>query len=100
MIIKNRQSLGKKEIVHSLKAKIGTSSTNIQKITDDMIDILTNILIDQKKINIKNFGSFNIVYKNERVGRNPKTKEEFTITSRNAVKFKPSKEFKQIVSDI
>ena len=100
MTIKNKQSLGKKEIIYSLKSSIGTSYTNIQKITDDIIDILTNILIDQKKINIKNFGSFNIVYKNERVGRNPKTKEEFTITSRNAVKFKPSKEFKQIVNDI
>ena len=100
MTIKNKQSLGKKEIIYSLKSSIGTSYTNIQKITDDIIDILTNILIDQKKINIKNFGSFNIVYKNERVGRNPKTKEEFTITSRNAVKFKPSKEFKQIVIDI
>ncbi len=100
MTIKNRQSLGKKEIIYSLKSSIGTSYTNIQKITDDIIDILTNILIDQKKINIKNFGSFNIVHKNERIGRNPKTKEEFTITSRNAVKFKPSKEFKQIVIDI
>ena len=100
MTIKNRQSLGKKEIIYSLKSSIGTSYTNIQKITDDIIDILTNILIDQKKINIKNFGSFNIVHKNERIGRNPKTKEEFTITSRNAVKFKPSKEFKQIVNDI
>ena len=100
MTIKNRQSLGKKEIIYSLKSSIGTSYTNIQKITDDIIDILTNILIDQKKINIKNFGSFNIVHKNERIGRNPKTKEEFTITSRNAVKFKPSKEFKQIIIDI
>ena len=100
MTIKNKQSLGKKEIIYSLKSSIGTSYTNIQKITDDIIDILTNILIDQKKINIKNFGSFNIVHKNERIGRNPKTKEEFTITSRNAVKFKPSKEFKQIVNDI
>ena len=100
MTIKNKQSLGKKEIIYSLKSSIGTSYTNIQKITDDIIDILTNILIDQKKINIKNFGSFNIVHKNERIGRNPKTKEEFTITSRNAVKFKPSKEFKQIIIDI
>ena len=41
-----------------------------------------------------------IINKKERPGRNPKTKEEFTITSRNAVKFKPSKEFKQIVIDI
>ena len=100
MTIKNKQSLGKKEIIYSLKSSIGTSYTNIQKITYDIIDILTKILIDQKKINIKNFGSFNIVHKNERIGRNPKTKEEFTITSRNAVKFKPSKEFKQIIIDI
>ena len=49
MTIKNRQSLGKKEIIYSLKSSIGTSYTNIQKITDDIIDILTNILIDQKK---------------------------------------------------
>ena len=35
----------------------------MQKITDDIIETIATILVEEKKINIKNFGSLNIVYK-------------------------------------
>ena len=44
------------------------------------------------------FGTFTIREKKTRVGRNPKTKEEKMISSRDVVLFKQSKEFKDYVN--
>ncbi len=100
MTVKINKSLGKKEIVQNIKSVIGLSSKNIQKITDDIIDSIIENLLIQKKINIKNFGSFSIIYKKKRSGRNPKTKEEFIINSRNTIKFKVSNYLKQKIKEI
>ena len=90
----------KKEIIKEIHSIFGTSENNIKKITQDIIDVLIETLIEKKKINIKNFGSFQIIYKSERKGRNPKTKEEFNIKSRNSISFKTSKVLKQKMNEI
>ena len=41
-------------------------------------------------IKISSFGTFKVINKKERIGRNPKTKVEAKILSRKVVKFKPS----------
>ena len=48
----------------------------------------------EEKLKISKFGTFSIRLKKSRIGRNPKTKETKTISKRNVVLFKPSKEFK------
>ena len=47
-------------------------------------------LKNKKDVKIVNFGIFKIRQKNERVGRNPKTRIEVIISKRNVVKFKAS----------
>tara|TARA_X000000368_G_C22876060_1_gene643109 strand:+ start:368 stop:664 length:297 start_codon:yes stop_codon:yes gene_type:complete len=98
MTIKFKQNLGKKEIITKLTSVIGFSSKNIQKITEDIIEIIILNLIYNKKINLKNLGTFNISFKNKREGRNPKTKEKFTISSRNTIKFKVSDSLKKKIN--
>ncbi len=100
MVIKLRDNLGKKEIINNIKSVVGFPSNNLQKITDDIIEIIADILINEKKINIKNLGSFKIKFKKEREGRNPKTKKEFVITSRNSITFKTSTSLKEKVNEI
>ena len=100
MVIKLKDNLGKKEIINNVKSVVGFSSNNLQKITDDIIDIIIDKLISKKKINIKNLGSFKINFKKEREGRNPKTKEKFVITSRNTITFKASTSLKEKVNEI
>ena len=95
MPIKFKKNLGKREIIDKLTPVIGFSSRNIQKITDEIIEIIASILKDQKKINLKNLGSLKIVFKKQRDGRNPKTKEKFIINSRNTIQFKTSELLKK-----
>ena len=95
MTKKFKQNIGKKQITNKITSTIGFSSNSIKKIIEDIIDIIISNLIYQKKINLKNLGSFYIIFKNKREGRNPKTKEKFIITSRNTVQFKVSDSLKK-----
>ena len=97
MTTKFKQNLGKRQIITKLTNVIGFSSKNIQKITEDIIEIIISNLINNK-INLKNLGSFKVIFKNEREGRNPKTKEKFIITSRNSIKFKVSNSLKKKIN--
>ena len=77
-------------ISKDLSDEIGLTNSLSKKVTDDVILIFYN-LIKSGKVSFKNFGTFKFINKNERIGRNPKTKEEFTISSRKSISFKSSK---------
>ena len=62
---------------------------------------MENVLFQKalkKKLKISKFGTFSIREKQQRIGRNPKTKEEKKISKRNVILFKASKEFKELVN--
>ena len=93
-----RVNLTKKDIVNSIYMKLGFSKKILEVILEDILDIIVKSLKSKKKVKISNFGTFEIRYKKERKGRNPKTKEVKIISSRNVVLFKPSKDFKQFIN--
>ena len=93
-----RVNLTKKDIVNSIYMKLGFSKKILEIILEDILDIIVKSLKSNKKVKISNFGTFEIRYKRERKGRNPKTKEVKIISSRNVVLFKPSKDFKQFIN--
>ena len=51
-------------------------------------------------LGLKNIGTFNLIKKKERLGRNPKTKEKFIISSRKSVIFKPSKSILNVLNNL
>ncbi len=81
-------------IIQNIYSLIGTSKSNIQKITEDLINIIVVLIYTEKKVNIKNFGTFKIKSKNKRVGRNPKTREKYLIEPRNTIKFTAANKLK------
>ena len=93
-----RINLTKKDIVNSIYMQIGYSKNILDVILDDIINLILNNLKTKKKVKISNFGTFEIRYKKQRQGRNPKTNEVKIISARNVVLFKPSKEFKNFVN--
>ncbi len=94
-----RINLTKKDIINSVYMQIGFSKKISENLLDDIIYILIDNLIKNKKVKISNFGTFSIREKNERIGRNPKTKENKIITDRNVVLFKPSNQFKKYLNE-
>ena len=87
-------------IVKDIQSIVGTSKSNIQKITDDLINIISELIYQEKKVNIKNFGSFYVKLKNKRFGRNPKTNEKFDILPRNTIRFSASIKLKLKINNI
>ena len=94
-----RSQLTKKDISKNINLKIGLSESYTNKITDDLVLVLKN-LIKFKEVNIKNFGSFKIIKKGERTGRNPKNKESYPIRARKTLSFKISKNFNNKINNI
>lgn len=85
-----KNSVTKANLINDLSAYTGLSLNLSKKIINDLIEIIIKN-IKKGNLNIKNVGSFKLIKKKERVGRNPKTKEEFIIHSRMSISFKPSK---------
>ena len=78
--------------------QIGFSKLVSENLIDDFLSLFVENLIKEKKIKLSKFGTFTIREKKERIGRNPKTKENKIIKARKVVLFKPSKEFKEFVN--
>ena len=93
-----RINLTKKDLVNLVYMQLGFSKKISESLIDDFLIIIEQNLKDEKRLKLSKFGTFSIRAKKSRIGRNPKTKEEKTITKRNVVLFKPSKEFKEFVN--
>jgi integration host factor subunit alpha len=93
-----RINLTKKEIVNSIYMQIGFSKIISENILEDIFQIILKNIISEKKVKISKFGTFILRKKEERKGRNPKTKEEKIISERNVILFKPSKELKEYIN--
>ncbi len=95
-----RINLTKKDLVNSIYMQVGFSKNVSDEIIDDFIELIIENLIKHKKIKFSNFGTFKLIDKKERIGRNPKTKEVKKISSRTVLTFKASKEFKSYINEI
>ena len=93
-----RLNLTKKDLVNQVYMQIGFSKNISENLIDEFFSLIIENLIKEKKLKISKFGTFTIRSKKSRVGRNPKTKEIKTISERDVVLFKPSKEFKQFIN--
>ena len=86
-----KQNISRDEIADAMKNEFGFNRKLCLDIVNDIIDIIIDGLKNDKKVKIHNFGTFKLNNKRSRIGRNPKTKEEYNISSRNVITFKASK---------
>ena len=93
-----KKNITKKEIAESLSQNTGFPLSFSKKLVNNLL----NIMCEQLKRNnliIKNIGSFKLIEKNERIGRNPKTKEEFIICKRKSISFLSSKNLNNYLNE-
>jgi len=93
-----RINLTKKDLVNQIYMQIGFSKQISESLIEDFFSLIVKNLENEGKIKLSKFGTFSIRSKKSRIGRNPKTKEKKTISKRDVVLFKPSKEFKKFVN--
>ena len=88
----------RKELSKKIHKNVGFSKNLSLKIVDDFFESIILEIIKSNKIKISSFGTFSILNKKERMGRNPKTGVLAKIFSRKVVKFKPSLSFKKKIN--
>ena len=94
-----RVNLTKKELVNSIYMQIGFSKKISENLLEDLLTIILDELIKNKKVKIAKFGTFILRYKKSRIGRNPKSLEEKIISERNVILFKASDNLKKYINN-
>ena len=89
-----KKNFTRKDLSNNVHQKLGFSKNLSSLLIDDFFESLVSELVKGNKIKISSFGTFLVVDKKERIGRNPKTKVEAKIAARKIVKFKPSNRIK------
>ena len=93
-----KKNLTRKDLSNKIYKNLGFSKNISLKIVDDFFENIISELIKSDKIKISSFGTFSDLNKNERIGRNPKTKVSAKISSRKVIKFKPSLSLKEKIN--
>ena len=91
-------TLTKKELAQNLSDQTELSLADAKKFVDLFFDTIKEQLNSGKAVKLSGFGTFDIVQTKERVGRNPKTMEEFPIPSKRKVKFTVSPKVKKSIN--
>ena len=89
-------NLTKKDLINSIYMQIGFSKNLSENLLDDFLETIIDNLKKNKILKISKFGTFSLRTKKSRIGRNPLTKENKVISSRNVILFKPQKNLKTI----
>jgi nucleoid DNA-binding protein len=88
----------KEKIALYLKKQLGLSSLLCEDITTEVFSELLKLIKDQKKVSLRNFGTWKIIHKNTRPGFNIKNGTKVSIEARNVLRFVPSKAFKKDIN--
>ena len=91
-------SLTKKDLGVILKKELKLSVDISDSLVDEFFQAIKTTLRTQKNIKLSGFGSFEIFATKERMGRNPKSMENFTIPSQNKVRFSSTSKAKYFLN--
>jgi nucleoid DNA-binding protein len=86
--------LTKADIVRLIAQSTGLTKTDTAAVVDGFIEAVSVALEKGEHIEIRGFGTFRVVSRAPRTGRNPRTGAEVKIAQRRAPSFKPSRELK------
>jgi len=90
-------SFGKKDICNNISSKALISKDKSKEILRNFLNLVTS-KSKSRIVKISNFGTFYTKNTPQRLGRNPKTKEEFVISKRSKLFFKPSNKIRNIIN--
>ncbi|MBN2583466.1 MAG: integration host factor subunit beta [Planctomycetes bacterium] len=90
----------KKDIVKQIASELNVSQNLVYEIVQRTFDGITDTLVNERRIELRNFGVFEIRLRAPRKARNPRTNERVDVPERVAVSFKAGKEMAQRIAAI
>ena len=85
----------RKEIVHSISEGLGLTQLKTKAIVEKLFDRIMQSLVEEGRVELRNFGVFEVRRRAPRKGRNPRTGEKVDVPERFTVKFKPGQVMQQ-----
>jgi len=90
--------MNKAELIAAIAAKTGDTKKGVEAMLNAFVDTVTEALVEEDKVQLVGFGSFEVRKRAARKGRNPQTKEEIKIPASKAPVFKAGKALKDLVN--
>ena len=85
----------RKELAVAVNEQLGISQRNSSDIVDTIFAVLKESLVEGESVKLVQFGTLTVRNKSPRRGRNPRTGESMTITKRQMISFRPSKQLRE-----
>jgi integration host factor subunit beta len=90
----------KKEIVKAISEETGLTQLEIKRIVQRTFDAIIETLVAEGRVELRNFGVFQVRPRAARKARNPRTGHQVTVPEKFVVTFKPGKEMEKLVKSI
>ena len=90
----------KKEIVKTISEEIGLTQLKTKEIVQKTFDAIVETLVEEKRIELRNFGVFEVKKRAARKARNPRTGDKVYVPEKFVVTFKPGKEMEERVREL
>lgn len=87
----------KKEIVKTISDEIGLTQLKTKEIVQKTFDAIVETLVEEGRIELRNFGVFEVKKRAARKARNPRTGDRVDVPAKYVVTFKPGKEMEERV---
>ncbi|MCR5193924.1 MAG: integration host factor subunit alpha [Alphaproteobacteria bacterium] len=91
-------TITRNDLALRLRDKFGFTAAQAGKLVDLVFDEICESLINGEEVKFAGFGSFKILNKSARIGRNPKTGETAIVSARKVAAFRPCSEFRKRVA--
>jgi len=90
----------KKEIVKTISEEIGMTQLKTKEIVQKTFNAIVDTLVDEKRIELRNFGVFEVKKRAARKARNPRTGQRVDVPQKFVITFKPGKEMEEKVREL
>jgi integration host factor subunit beta len=90
----------KKEIVKEISDEIGLTQLRTKEIVQKTFDAIVKTLVEDRRIELRNFGVFEVKKRAARKARNPRTGDKVFVPEKFVVTFKPGKEMEEKVRQL
>src|SRR5579884_64895 len=96
-VLEEKEPVTKKEIVKQIADRLQLTQLKTKDIVQQTFDAIVETLLEVGRIELRNFGVFEVKQRKARKARNPRTGDRVDVPPKNVVTFKPGKEMEERV---
>jgi nucleoid DNA-binding protein len=100
ILLGGEPTVTKKEIVKTISEEIGMTQLKTKEIVQKTFNAIVEALVEERRIELRNFGVFEVKARAARKARNPRTGQRVDVPEKFVVTFKPGKEMEEKVREL